>query len=258
MPVQIWQLVVLGGLTLFPPLINIIILYSKKQWSDKLLHPMLGISAGLLLGIVLLDLLPGSFNLASDEKIDTLYVSLMAMSGFFALLLAERYLLGRGGLAYRGHEAEGTKIRPFGILGVSALVVHGFMDGVVIPLGLSIGAKVGLAITIAIIIHQIPDSFAAMSIGLSGGFDRKKALYAISASALDTPIGIFFGAILTNYGSRIVLMGMGFSIGTFMFVSAADIVPEIQHKAKSKTVVFSILAGFLLVFILTQFLPDLG
>jgi len=258
LPAQIWQLVVLCGLTLFPPLINVIILYSKKQWSDKLLHPMLGISAGLLLGIVFLDLLPGSFNLASDEKINTLYISLMAMFGFFALLLAERYLLSRGGWAYHGHKAEGTKIRPFGILGVSALVVHGFMDGVIIPLGLSLGANVGFVIAIAVIIHQIPDSFAAMSIGLSGGFDRKKTLSVIFASALDTPIGIIFGAILTNYGSRIVLMGMGFSIGTFMFVSAADIIPEIQHKAKSKTIVLSILAGFLLVFVLTQFLPNLG
>lgn len=258
MAAQIWQLVLLGGLTLFPPLINIIFLYSKKQWSDKYLHPMLGISAGLLLGIVLLDLLPASFNLARDEHIDTLYISLMAMTGFFALLLAERYLHDRSGWTHHGHEAEGARIRPFGILGVSALVVHGFMDGVVIPLGLSVGAKVGLAITIAIIIHQIPDSFAAMSIALGGGLDRRKALFAVFASALDTPIGIIFGAFLINYGNRIVLMGVGFSIGTFLFVSAADIIPEIQHKAKSRNILLSILAGFLLVFVLTQFLPDIG
>ena len=254
------QLILLGALTLFPPLLIIAVPYIfSKQTEEKLLHPMLGISAGILLGLVFFDILPESNDLTSDLKINPIYFSIAVLTGFLVLTMIERYMINKG--ITHGHDADGLKIKPFGTLGVSALVVHGFMDGFVIPISLSASTTLGLIVTIAMVIHQIPDSFAAMSMSLAAGYTKKQTAKYVCFTALDTPFGILIGvcALLgsnaVGFGSILVLLSLGFSAGTFIFVSAADLIPELQHSSKSMSVILFILLGFVIIFGLTQLLP---
>jgi len=257
--INVWQLVLLGALTLFPPLFIMIVPYISKSWEEKLLHPMLGTSAGILLGLVFFDIFPESNELIGDLKISPVYFSIAVLTGFFILTMIERFMLSKG--TVQGHDADGIKIKPFGTLGVSALVIHGFIDGFVIPISLSASITLGLIVTIAMVIHQIPDSFAAMSISLAAGYTKKQTAKYILVTALDTPLGILIGvcALLgsnaVGFGSILVLLSLGFSAGTFIFISAADLIPELQHSSKSISVVLFILLGFVIIFGLTQLLP---
>jgi ZIP family zinc transporter len=258
--INAWQLILLGALTLFPPLFMIAVPYIiSKRLEEKLLHPMLGISAGILLGLVFFDILPESNELTSDLKINAIYFSIAVLAGFFILTMIERFMLSKG--ITHGHDADGVKIKPFGTLGISALVVHGFMDGFVIPISLSASIPLGLIVTIAMVIHQIPDSFAAMSMSLAAGYTKKQTVKYVCITALDTPLGILIGvcALLgsnaVGFESTIVLLSLGFSAGTFLFVSAADLIPELQHSSKSMSVLLFILLGIAIIFGLTQLLP---
>ncbi len=256
---NILYLILLGSLTLFPPLTMMAVPYLRKRWAKKLLHPMLGISAGLLFGIVFLDILPEGFRLTDELGLNPSYLGISIMMGFFFLTIMEQYMLKRG-IAH-GHEAHGVKIKPFGTLGIGALSVHGFVDGFVIPIGLATSTKLGLVITLAMIIHQIPDSFAAVSMAMAAGYDKKKSAMFVLITALDTPIGIIIGAItylganLTGIANLLVLLSLGFSAGTFIFISAADLIPELQHQSQSMRVALFILVGFAMVVALTQLLP---
>jgi zinc transporter, ZIP family len=257
--INVWQLVLLGALTLFPPLVILAVPYIGKRWDEKLLHPMLGTSAGILLGLVFFDIFPESNELTGDLKISPVYFSIAVLTGFFILTLIERFMLSRG--IVHGHDADGIQIKPFGTLGVSALVVHGFMDGFVIPISLSASITLGLIVAIAMVIHQIPDSFAAMSMSLAAGYNKKQTAKYVLITALDTPLGIIIGACallgsnIAGFEGILVLLSLGFSAGTFIFVSAADLIPELQHSSKSISVVLFILLGFVIIFGLTQLLP---
>ena len=257
--IDVWQLILFAGLTMFPPLLLMVVPYMSKAWEEKLLHPMLGISAGLLFGLVFLDIIPEGIKLANDLEVDVIYLSISILAGFFILTMVEKFMLDKG--VTHGHHADGVDIKPFGTLGVTALAVHGFMDGFVIPVSLSVNAELGILVAIAIIIHQIPDSFAAMSMALAAGYGKKRAARYVLVTALDTPLGILAGAIIlamagsAGFAGILVLMSLGFSAGTFVFVSAADLIPELQHSSKSMSVMLFILVGFALIFVLTQFLP---
>jgi zinc transporter ZupT len=83
------------------------------------------------------------------------------------------------------------------------------MDDPVIPVGSSARPEVGAVLTLAIVIHQIPDSFAAISLALSSTDGRRRAILYVLAAAIDTPLGIGIGTILVNLGNFMIPAGLG-------------------------------------------------
>jgi len=243
--------------TFVTPLLIAILPLFKFHISERTLHLMLGLSAGILGGVTFVDILPEAFNLATEMSLPSIYISFGIALGFFILLVVERYFLSteqaHGG---RFHIHETVMDPRHGPIGISALSIHGFIDGFVIPISFLAGTAVGAVITLAVAIHQIPDTFAALSLTLSTTKNRRKTLLYTMITALDTPIGILVGLLAVGLSNYIIPLGLGISAGTFIFVSASDIVPELQHKARSPLVVLSMILGFLLVASLSLILPQ--
>lgn len=236
-----------------------LVLAAIPRWKDKIsegtTHLMLGLSAGILGGLATLDILPEAFRTAGDVPlpawIQNQAVPLGIGTGFLLLLLLERHLMHRAERDSHAHFEEGRPIQPFGTLAVSALTIHGTIDGFVIPLGFALGPTVGTIIVIAVAVHQIPDTFAAVAVGLASNVPRRTLFRYVAATAMDTPTGILLGVLFLGLGTSWLPVGLAFSAGTFLFVSAADLVPELQHRARSSLVTLSIIGGFALVFLLT-------
>lgn len=244
-------------ITFATPLIIAVLPFLKIRISERLLHLMLGFSAGILGGITFVDILPEAFAIARELSLLPIYVPSGIGIGFFILLMGERYLLATDEI-HGGHfHIHDKPLDPrHGLMGVSALTFHGVMDGFVIPVGFSAGPQVGLLVTLAVAIHQIPDSFAALSLTLGSTDNKKQAFLYVLATAVDTPIGIVIGLILVGLGTFMIPLGLGLSAGTFIYVSASDLVPELQHRARSPLVVVSMALGFLLVMALSFILPQ--
>jgi zinc transporter ZupT len=244
-------------ITFATPLIIAVLPFLRVKISERVLHLMLGFSAGILGGVTFVDILPEAFAAAKELLLIPLYVPSGIGVGFFIMLVVERYLLATQEI-HGGHfHIHGKPIDPsHGLMGVSALTFHGFMDGFVIPVGFSAGPEVGMIVTLAVAIHQIPDSFAALSLALGSTDNRKQAFAYVLATAADTPIGIVVGLLFVGFGTFMVPLGLGLSAGTFIYVSASDLVPELQHEARSHLVVLSMALGFLLVMGLSFFLPQ--
>lgn len=249
---NIWDLAFWAVVTLVTPLIIALLPLFKVQISERMLHLMLGFSAGVLGGVTLVDILPEAFDFAREMSLQSLYVSFGVGIGFLVLLLVERYLLATEEI-HGGHfHIHGKPIDPnHALMGISALTFHGFMDGLVIPMGFSAGAEVGTVVTLAIAIHQIPDSFAALSLALSSTDSRRQAILSVLATAVDTPLGIGIGLLLVGLGNFVIPLGLGLCAGTFVYVSAVDLVPELQHKSRSLLVVVSMIMGFLLIVVIS-------
>ena len=245
-----WALVT-GG----TPLVLLAVPYLKHRISDRTFHLMLGLSAGILGGLATVDILPEAFETAA--AIPNLWshsVPLGLATGFFLMFVVERHVIRpKGGI--HSHVENGKPIQSFGTLAASALLVHGTIDGFVIPLGFAVSNVVGTVIVLAVALHQIPDSFAALMVGLASGASRKRTLTYVLVTALDTPLGILLGILFLSAGTVWLPVGLGFSAGTFLFVSAADIIPELQHRSRSFLVTASILIGFGIVFGLS-FIPE--
>ena len=244
-----WALIT-GG----TPLVLLAVPYLAQRISDRGLHLMLGLSAGILGGLAAIDIIPEAFDTAASiPDLPSHAVPLGIAGGFFLLFVVERHLLGPKGGAH-SHFENGKPIQSFGSLAASALVLHGTIDGFVIPLGFAISNVVGTVIVLAVALHQIPDSFAAMTVGLASGSSRRTARAYVGATAADTPVGIVLGVLFLSAGTAWLPVGLAFSAGTFLFVSAADLIPELQHRSRSILVTASVVLGFAIVLGLS-FLP---
>ncbi len=248
------QMLLWAAITGGTPLVIALLPLARARLSDRVTHLMLGLSAGILLGISLLGILPESLDLGTQLGQSTNIVAAGAAVGFLVLLLIERGLLSADGRGH-GHSEDGRTIQPFGTLAVSALTIHGLMDGFVIPLGFEAGASAGIVITLAVALHQIPDSFAAASVSITSTRSRRAAVARILATAIDTPIGIGLGLLFITTAGWLLPFGLAFSAGTFLFVSAADLIPELQHRSRSLIVTASIFVGFAGVAALMLLLP---
>ncbi len=246
--ISAWDMGYWALITFATPLIIAVLPFLRVQISERVLHLMLGFSAGILGGVTFVDILPEAYAVANELSLLSIYVPAGIGIGFFILLIVERYLLVTKEI-HGGHfHIHGKPLdHAHGLMGVTALTFHGFMDGFVIPVGFSAGPQVGLIVTLAVAIHQIPDSFAALSLALGSTDSKKQAFLYVLATAADTPVGIVVGLLLVGLGGFMVPIGLGLSAGTFIYVSAADLVPELQHKARSPLVVVSMILGFLLV-----------
>lgn len=251
--------VITGG----TPLVLAAVPVLATKLRDRTTHLMLGLSAGILLGLSFLSVLPESFEAAEAFGLPAQAVPFGAAAGFFTLMAIERQVFHVGHPAAgphrdetgQVHHADGHAIHPFGTLALSALTIHGLVDGFVIPLGFELGTAAGTVIVFAVALHQIPDSFAALAVGLAAKKTRRVAIGYVLATAIDTPLGILLGVLFLGVGASWVAVGLAFSAGTFLFVSAADLIPELQHRSRSLLVSLSIILGFGIVGVLT-FLPE--
>ena len=251
MAVPLEALAFWAAITFVTPVAVALVPLARRRVDDRTIHVMLGLSAGLLLGISFVDILPESFATIGDASPILLAVALFG--GFFVPFLFEYFLLHKG--AAEGHHFGQTERRPFGALALGALVFHGTLDGFVIPLGFSLPGAAGTVIVLAIALHQIPDSVAAVSVALGAGYDRRRSMRFVLASAADTPIGIVLGLAFLGVGVGFLPFALAFAAGTFLFVSAVDLIPELQHRTKSPVVALMIFAGFLLVAAITALVP---
>lgn len=257
MVTNLWPLAFWAAVTFATPLIFTLPPFIKARASERVLHLMLGFSAGVLGSLAFVEILPEAFEFARDMEAPAIYVSIGVALGFFSLLIVERYLLGADE-EHGGHfhiHTEPVLDPRHGIMGVSALTIHGFMDGFVIPISFSVSPEVGLVVALAIVIHQIPDSFAALSLALNATSERGTRFLYVFLTAIDTPLGIAMGLALAGLGPHIIPVGLGFVAGTFVYVSATDLIPELRHRARSPLVILSMILGFSIIMMISLMVP---
>ena len=125
------------------------------------------------------------------------------------------------------------------VVGVLALSIHSFFDGVAIA-AVSAGnasASATLAVFLSVLIHKPMDGLSVSVLLLNAGV-RPKTLWAVQVVyALLVPIGALAfvattGAVADN--STLVGYTLAFSAGTFLAIALTDLLPEIQFHAHDR------------------------
>jgi len=231
--------------------------------SDEALHKILfvviGFSAGSILGAVYFDLLPEAVELA--EELAFVYIAL----GFISFFFLERFLYWYHGHGHR-EDIEALPAIPgrantseFVYLNLVGDAIHNFIDGLVIAASFLASPAVGLAATIAIIFHELPQEMGDYGILIYGGFKRRMALVLNFAVALTVVLG---GATaLFLIGSVEALSGVliALAAGGFIYLGASELVPELhEEKTLGRSVLqfVAFLLGMALIWSLGIVFPE--
>jgi len=215
--------------------IGILFIGLKEDKLKRLTTILVGFASGTLLGGAFLHLLPESLTPENDQMTAMWYV-IVGIVSFFAL---EKFLYWR-----HCHEKE-CPTHTFVYLNLIGDGIHNFIDGMVIAATFMIGFELGLATTLAVIFHEVPQEIGDFGVLVYGGLSRKKALIYNFISAVTAILGALATYFLAYLRSIEALL-VPFAAGGFIYIAATDLMPELHkksHAGESIVQLFVILLG---------------
>ncbi|MCW5574660.1 MAG: ZIP family metal transporter [Burkholderiales bacterium] len=196
---------------------------------SRWLAPMVSYAAGVLLAAAFLHLLPEAFSQA--DSIEGLFaVTLAGLLGFFLL---EKAALWRHGHDH-GSSGGGHNSRT-GMLIVIGDGFHNFVDGVLIAAAFMTDTALGVATTLAIIAHEIPQEVGDFMVLLHAGYSRRKALLLNFASSLMSLAGGVLGYFALDDAREAMPYVLVLAAASFIYIAVADLIPEMHRRSDARS-----------------------
>lgn len=235
-------------------LVGIFILSLKQEAVRKALFVLVGLAAGTLIGDAAIHLIPESLEAIGDERTFG-FALLLGVVVFFVL---EKYL--RWHHAHHGPEEEHIEeevhnhpkhLAPMVLI---ADGIHNLVDGAVIAASFLISPVLGVATTIAVFLHEIPQEVADYALLVHSGLSRTKALAYNFLSALVAFVGAGFVILIDSTFESLEALIAAFTAGAFIYIAASDLIPELHKTRDVKrglTELSAFILGIALMFALT-------
>ena len=209
---------VLGGL-----------LITRWQWSRYYLKYFIALGAGFMLATAMLEMIPESVKLRSDQASlffkSTNAVFVFVLAGYLLVHFFEHTVAPHFHFGEETHREEVSHAHA-SYAALLGLVIHTFFDGVAIASGLLVSTWLGGVIFMAIFLHKIPEGFTVASLMLASGQSRRAAF---------TSSAILGGATLAGMALMFALRSavadaLPFSAGVTLYVAASDLIPEVNQE----------------------------
>lgn len=221
-------------------LISLVGLFSLSMAEARLrrvLFVFVALAAGALLGDAFLHLIPEAI-----ESLDAHTVSFAVLAGIMSFFILEKALRWHHSHGEEEFSEDHAHIHPVGHLVLVSDGVHNFVDGLAIGAAFIISPALGIATTLAIALHEIPQEVGDFALLLHAGYSRAKALFVNLLSGLVAVLGTVVAFWAQNsIESAVPLIG-GFSAGMFIYIAAADLVPELHATTGIKRSLIQVVA----------------
>lgn len=197
-----------GSLTLLLP----------ERAFDRVVPVLVALAAGTLLGGAMLHLLPEAVEAMGNE----LDVYLWFVAGFVGFFALEQFL--------HWHHCHRPVARhgPLGYLILIADGVHNFVGGLAVAGAFLVDLRVGLVAWAAAAAHEVPQELGDFGILVHAGWSRGRALLFNLLSALTFLLGGWVAYALS--GRFEVTWLLPFAAGNFVYIAAADLLPELTTE----------------------------
>lgn len=217
--------------------VGVVTVAVNKKHMRNLLLIFVSFAVGTLLGVSFLDLLPEA--IASGIK-SVFIFPLLGMVSFFIL---EKFIFWH-------HRHEEKEAHAFTYLNLIGDGLHNFIDGAVIAASFLQNIPLGIATTIAIIGHEIPQEMGDYGVLIYGGFTRAQALAFNFLSALTAVVGGIIGFLFLSAFNNLLPFLLAFTAGNFIYLAGVDLLPELRKERNAKTSfiqLISIIVGMIVI-----------
>lgn len=202
-------------------LLGIVTLSLKRDALIKIVNYLVAFAVGALLGGAFIHLIPEAF-----EKIRQPAASLYVLLGIFIFFVLENFLRWR----HCHHEFSENHPHPVAALNLIGDGAHNLIDGMVIAAAYLVSIPVGIATTVAVVLHEIPQEMGDFGVLIHAGFSVPRALFFNFLSACMSIIGavvvLLVGASIKDF--TVILLPI--TAGGFIYIAGSDLIPELHHK----------------------------
>ena len=210
---------------------------------DKLSGYFLYTASGILLGAAFLGMIPKAVEMLEVQK-----VTAFILIGILVLFTLEKFVLWRK-CPDENCERNVNASTAVALVGDA---FHHVIDGVVVTSSFLISTEVGITVTLSIIFHEVPKGLGDLSILIRNGLTRKKAFWY---KTFTVGMAMIFGLIayfLSESIKTIIPYVLSFSAASFLYLSLAELIPEMHKKSTLKdsvTQISFILIGVLIIYL---------
>lgn len=223
-------------------LIGVFTLSLKEESIKKYIHLFISLAVGALLGDAFIHLIPEAFENFSNSNA----VSLLIILGIIIFFIIEKFLHWH----HHGEDKDEPNIHPVGKLLLFTDSFHNLIDGIIIGVSFLASIPVGIATTLAVVLHEIPQEVGDFAVLIHSGYKKGKALWLNFISALTALIGVFIALIFGNIAETFSLWIIPIAAGGFIYIAVADLIPELHKTEEAKhsiSQIITVLIGILIM-----------
>ncbi|MDP2676779.1 MAG: ZIP family metal transporter [bacterium] len=234
----------------FISLVGLAALSINGQRLKKIIFLLVALAIGALLGDAFIHLIPE----AIEESGHSPLIPLLIIVGIVFFFIFEKLL----GWHHHHHEKPAACIDCQDILPVGRLVLfsdglHNLVDGIIIGASYLVSIEIGIATTIAVILHEIPQEIGDFGILIHAGYTKIKALWFNFLSALLAIGGVLLVILFGENIESMIPFILALAAGNFIYIATADLIPELhkEHGARQSGLeIIFIIAGAAAMYLL--------
>ena len=214
--------------------VGVFVLSIKEEILRKYIFLFISIAVGALLGDALIHLIPEALETSPNAT----FTSLLIIAGVLFFFILEKFLHWH----HHGEDKDDDYVHPVGKLVLFSDGVHNFVDGVIIGASFLVSIPIGIATTMAVILHEIPQEIGDFGVLLHAGYTKKRALLLNFFSALFAVVGMTLVFIIGGVSEYAEFWFLPLAAGGFIYIAVADLIPELQKTKELKYSILQILA----------------
>jgi len=252
----IYTAIALSTLAGMSTMLGSILAFMPWRNSARFLAIALGFSAGVMLYISFVDLLPmGMEHLVEYYGASTGYWR--ALISFFAGILIVAlfdvlipHCTGGYGRGKKRHaQCKHSPIFRTGLYACIALTLHNIPEGFITLIGTMDNVHIGIALAIAIAIHNIPEGIAISIPVFAATGKRRSALFYTFIAGIAEPIGAILGIGMLHSCYSGLICGMAFCgvAGMMVYLSLDQMLPTARAQTDPHWAMSGFVAGMLIM-----------
>jgi zinc and cadmium transporter len=225
----------------FGALVGVFSLAMRKESIEKIILFLVSLSAGTLMGGAFFHLLPEALEELPAEEVLSI-----ALFSFIIFFLIEKTFHWR-----HCHKGD-CGVHAFGPINLIGDSIHNFIDGLIIAGTFLVDINLGIATTMAIAFHEIPQEVGDFGVLLHAGYEKTKALFLNYVVALTVVLGGIVGYFISFSADNLIIKLLPFAAGGFLYISTSDLIPEIRKEPGIKKSLISFvffLIGILIMYV---------
>ncbi|MBV9463808.1 MAG: ZIP family metal transporter [Verrucomicrobiae bacterium] len=209
-------------------LVGIFTLTLRPELLRKLILYLVSFAVGALFGDAFIHLIPAAFESLGAK----LHTSLLIIGGLLLFFVLEKFVRWRH---CHVHSPEHEHVHPVAAMNLIGHVVHNLIDGMLIGASYQVSIPIGLATTLAIVLHEIPQEIGDFGILVHAGMAPKRALLLNFLSAITAVLGTVLVLAAGMEMKNLAQILLPITAGGFLYIAGSDLIPELHHEVKLST-----------------------
>lgn len=202
-------------------------LLAGRHWVRRISQYLVSFAVGAMLAAAFFDLLTEAIHEGGAEQTGLIFG--WALAGFVVFFLIEKFLLWHHH-THEHHESEETP--QLAKLVIAGDAIHNAIDGIIIGAAFLVSQSLGVATALAVLLHELPQEISDFSIMIHAGMKRHKIVWWNIAGSLVSPIATAATFWLAGQTTSIIVPLLGVAAGSFIYIAAADLVPNIHRERR--------------------------